>query len=483
MQAAEVVSYFRTIALPQRLDYSRHDLGRDLQQVVAAAPEEFSRIALEVRELEPYLIHWFLYGLNQAVTQKQDIVWSSIVSLLEFVVSQHLEPTHLFENSWAAVRRSAASILDRALAMEEPSVPRELAPRLWGVLAELLAQDPGDEAVDITDSLAKTGGNAVLQAANSTRGEALDAACRLVLWARQTDACAFARELPALLESLLGVRDSLVTRAALGKNFLHLLDLERAWFDANVDRLLSRDDDHVRAWSAAWSGYLSRWSPSHEEFVRLREHYSLSIRRLVPRAPEHSFTAQAIAQHLMNEYWSGLLALDDPLLIEFFDVAPGRFRGHALWYVLRGVDEMKDALPNDVRERIAALWTWRVAAAATQEDRSDELSWYGYFFALGRFDQDWSVETLQSVLRLGVRVQHHETVDRLAVYSRTQPDLAFDCYKRLIALDEHRFLIDEASGREIVQNALQSPASQEDARIFVNSLGSEGQFQFADLVV
>ena len=105
-----------------------------------------------------------------------------------------------------------------------------------------------------------------------------------------------------------------------------------------------------------------------------------------------------------------------------------------------------------------------MAAAAGQEDRADELSWFGYFFALGRFDDDWSVETLQSVLRLGIRVEHPEIVERL------------------IALDEHRLLIEEESGREIVRSALQSQTSNEAARAFVNSLGSEGQFQFADLL-
>lgn len=184
----------------------------------------------------------------------------------------------------------------------------------------------------------------------------------------------------------------------------------------------------------------------------------------------------------MDEYWSGFVALDDPLITRFFSVAPGRTRGRALWYVLRGVDDAGAGLPNDVRERVTALLTWRVAASAQQEDRADELSWFGFFFALGRFDEDWSVKTLQSVLKLGVRVEHHEIVERLAVYSRTKPDLAFDCFRRLIVLDEHRFLIDEESGREIVRSALASTSCREAARAFVNSLGSEGQFQFADLL-
>jgi hypothetical protein len=182
----------------------------------------------------------------------------------------------------------------------------------------------------------------------------------------------------------------------------------------------------------------------------------------------------------MDEYWSGCITLADPLVTQFFSVAPGRMRGRALWYVLHGIDDAGAALPNDVRERIAALLTWRVAVSAQQEDRADELSWFGYFFALGRFDEDWSVETLQAVLKLGVRVEHHEIVERLAVYSRMKPDLAFDCFRRLIVLDEHRFLIDEESGREIVRNALASAGSG-PARTFVNSLSLKGSL-VADLL-
>ncbi|MEA2328610.1 MAG: hypothetical protein QOE68_3569 [Thermoanaerobaculia bacterium] len=477
MEPTDVVAYFRTMSLSQRPEHSRFDIGRDLQQLVAAAPEAFSHLALETRELEPSLIHWFLYGLNQAAQQKQHAIdWPAVIELLEFVVEQPLETT------WAAARRSTASILERGLSLEEPVMPRELATRLWTVLVRLLERDPGDESVDVTGDLAKSGNNAVTQAFNSTRGDAFDAAIRLVLWLRRTDASVLHSELRMILESLLDANVSLVTRAALGKNLLHLADLDEQWYDDHLDRLLPRADDQVLAWCAAWSGYLSRWYPSRETFESLREHYSLAVQRLVPTATEQSLAAQAIARHLMDEYWSGFVTLDDPLITRFFSVAPGRTRGRALWYVLRGVDDAGAALPNDVRERVTALLTWRVAASAQQEDRADELLWFGFFFALGRFDEDWSVKTLQSVLKLGVRVEHHEIVERLAVYSRTKPDLAFDCFRRLIVLDEHRFLIDEDSGREIVRNALSSTASRETARAFVNSLGSEGQFQFADLL-
>jgi hypothetical protein len=184
----------------------------------------------------------------------------------------------------------------------------------------------------------------------------------------------------------------------------------------------------------------------------------------------------------MDQYWSGFVMLDDPLITHFFSVAPGRLRGQALWYILNWLNNAGAALPNDVRDRIIALLTWRVAESVQREDRGDELSWFGFFFTLGRFDEDWSVETLQRVLKQGVRVQHHEIIERLAVYSRTKPDLAFDCFRRIIALDERRFLVDEESGREIVSHALASTGSREAARAFVNSLGSEGHFQFADLL-
>ena len=477
MQATDVIAYFRTVALSERPEHSRFDIGRDLQQLVAAAPEAFSRVALEMRDLEPSLIHWFLYGLSQAAHQKQhDIDWPEVVGILEFVVDQP------FDAPWTAARRAAAATLERALSVEEPAVPREWAARLWAVLVKLLERDPGDETVDVADDLAKTGSNAVTQTLNSTRGDAFDAAIRLVLWLRSTDASVLQDELRALLVSPLDADASLVIRAALGKNLLYLADLDEPWYVDHLDALLPRADDQVVPWCVTWSGYLSRWRPGREEFERLREHYGLAIQRLVPTATEHSHAAQAVAHHLMDEYWSGFVTLDDPLITQFFSVTPGRVRGRALWYVLHGVDDAGAALPNDVRERITALLTWRVAAAVDQEDRADELSWFGYFFALGRFDEDWSVETLQSVLRLGIRVEHHEIVERLSIYSRTKPDLAFDCFQRLIALDEHRFLIDEESGREIVRNALQSPTSSEAARAFVNSLGSEGQFQFADLL-
>lgn len=477
MQPIEVVAYFQKIALSRRPEHSRFDIGRELQQLVAAEPEAFSKVALSARDLQPSLIHCFVYGISQAVQQQQhDIDWPALVGLFEFVIEQPLDTT------WATARRSIVSMLEGALSREEPIVPRELATPLWTILVRVLEHDPGDESVDVTDDPAKTGRNAVTQAMNSTRGNAFEAAIRLVLWLRKTDASALRDELRTLLESLLKADASLVIRAALGKNLLHLSDLDQRWYNESLERLLPRADDQVLSWCVAWSGYLSRWRPSRETFEGLREHYRLAIQRLLPTATEHSPSAQAIAQHLMDEYWSGFMTLDDPLITHFFTVARGPTRGRALWYVLHGVDEAGASLSNDVHQRIKALLTWRVARASEQDDRADELSWFGFFFVLGRFDEDWSVETLQAVLKLGVRVEHHEIIERLATYSRTRPDLAFDCFRRLTVLDEHRFLIDEESGREIVSNALASAGSQEAARAFVNSLGSEGHFQFTDLL-
>lgn len=482
MAPAEVLERLRTLSLSQPTTEARFDLGHELQRAVAAAAEEYSRVADDVRDLEPNLVHWFLYGLSQGVSQRRDIDWASVMTLLEFVVAQPLEPTAFFENSWAAVRKWAASMLERALAPDEPAIPRDLAHRLWSVLTSLLRTDDGNETVEISPSLTTTASEALMQASRATRGDALDALCHALLWMRRTDTSALQTEAITELSALLDSDPTLVIRAALGKNLLYLLEIDEAWFRTSLDRLLPRSDEDMPAWACAWSGFLSRWRPSADTFNLLREHYSLSIPRLLAGGPADSFITQKIAHHLMNEYWSGLLTLEDPLIVEFFRNAPGRLRGHALWYVLRGVDDFGAVLPHNVRDRIVALWSWRVAAAADQEDRADELSWYGFFFALGQFDDDWSVATLNTILKLGVALDHHGMTRRLAAYAASNADLAFECFQRLISLDERRLLVDEDSAREIVRHALQSPNSRENARAFVNRLASEGQFQFADLV-
>jgi hypothetical protein len=82
-----------------------------------------------------------------------------------------------------------------------------------------------------------------------------------------------------------------------------------------------------------------------------------AVPRRVATASEHFFVTD-VAHHVVDEFWSGFIMLDDPLITDFFAVASGRMRRHALWYVLHGVSDA-GAAPNDVRDRIATLLTWR----------------------------------------------------------------------------------------------------------------------------
>jgi hypothetical protein len=483
----ELVPYIRDFVAAASPERSRgEELGLHLQHAVAADPEWFSACAPAFMDLPPTFAARLIAGVVDSLKNTRKVHWEPLLDLIDFAIAQPAEdePEHRLERTWAWTRQQVAWLFDRLFQADKGEIPVAIAHRLGDAVLALLETVPSDETLYPAQG-SSVADRAVMRTMNSVRGPALEAAAQFVLWTRdaapeETDPGR--QRLLATAEKLLDA-PSQALRAAFGRAFGWLLQIEEEWVRTNLGRIFPDPTTDPEEAEAALGGFLSNWFSSSRYLELLRPWYAFAIERIRDYAVfAGSATADHVAHHLAALYWRGDIAVDDPLLTAFFTCAPGKLRGRFHWLIASHLDAVGGVIDDDVQQRLDELWTRRIAEGAARDDRADELSWFAYYFQSHRADARWATEALKRVLQAGVPLRDHRVIEKLARFSTDDPVLAFECYALLLGLDRReRFLLYEEHGGDILRAALSSSAEQE-ARDLIHELASEGELRFRDLL-
>ena len=189
-------------------------------------------------------------------------------------------------------------------------------------------------------------------------------------------------------------------------------------------------------------------------------------------------------------YWHGELDLQDPdgLLSFFFESVPSTPRAHALESVGRMLQNNKNDFSKEVIQRLKRLWDDRLNAAREAGEPSihqDELAAFGWWFASGRFNDEWALNRLIETIELGRQIEDKkQVVERLATLAVVIPNPAARALRVMVEnasyLDVYLYS-DEA--KQVLQSLLASDSSEaeESARRTIDRLLSLGHREFRDL--
>lgn len=487
LSSLEVVEYVqRFITAPSTYSRNPEELGLQLQQAVAADPEFFSTSAEAFSALPPSFVSRYLQGLVEATRTGRFVHWDHVLDLLDDTLRKSVEVAvgERQDMTWTWTRQHIAWLIAAVFEAKPVAFPASFALRMWNVIEELLITPLNDESLYEHDG-ETVADRALMRAMNSVRATAFDAAAQFVLWIRDhapAEEQTYRESLFNITETLL--RGASVTmHAAFGRAIGWLQDIDDRWLDSNIGRILPTSANTLASWEAAFAGIVDRWTPSTKLFELLRPSYAIAIQRIGSDAEfGRSHTADNVAQHLIIFYWRGDITIDDLLLEGFFAHAPGKLRGRAQWAIAIHLDAVAGEVDPVIQQRLDDLWSRRVAANATLDDRSEELTWFGFYYAAHNGDVLRATQTLKAVLEIGVSISNHRVVDKLARIAQQLPVLAFECYALLIRHEgRDRFLIYEERGRDILQVALDSEAASA-ARDLIHELASEGILAFRDLL-
>jgi hypothetical protein len=261
-----------------------------------------------------------------------------------------------------------------------------------------------------------------------------------------------------------------------------LLDAE--WVTANLARMFPTDERLAYLRDAAWDTYVV-FCPVYDnvadvlkgEYARATERVA-QMRRVERRQAD---PVDHLAEHLMVLYWRGKIDLNGPELTRFYADAEDRACGHAMWFVGRVFAKGDGEPPADMIERLKRLFEARLAILHVAPDRHrKELQQFGSWLAAGRFGDEWSLATLQEVLRLTGRVEPDSLVmKQLVNLAPRLPGDVVECVRLMVEGADEYWKVEAWQNeiRKIATVALEvGGPSREAAITLVNMLGARGPY-------
>lgn len=476
-------------------------LGRVLSAVVAEAPDRYAQEAMLFQDVDPTYVRGLISGLREGLRQKKEFDWGPVVDLCVWVAEQPRAIARRtgdymdLDPGWVWTRKEIAALFSDGFSRGDSGPAPTLRERCWAAL-EPLTKDPEPDA----DYERQYGGENMDPShlsINTVRGQAMHATVSYLLWVRRAfleDGQEFgfqhAPEAVAVLEDHLDVTvdPSLTVRSVYGWHFprLHLLDKE--WAVSMAERIFPTGNEFRAHFEAAWDAYVL-FNPAYNDVAEtLAEPYRVATSRISSSESREARMHDAdehLTDHLMSLYWRGEEQLGEDTLIEaFYASAPVRLRKHALVFLGRSLIDAPE-MTDEVRARLTQLWASRLELV--DEESSDELSGFGWWFASRHLDGEWLLEQLEQVLRRAKGVDpRHLVAERLVQLVGDHPGRVVECLRLFIEASDKPW--DVYGIREEAMTILKCAMASGDetlielARGVIHSLGARGYREFRQLL-
>jgi hypothetical protein len=506
MPIQDLLNYLKDWQPSERpFENSVDGLAAALQLAVKSEPERFVSVLHEFRNLRTSYVTVVIRGLNEAAAEGKEVVWKPLLELCIWVLhessaNEAAKPKEEDRDEWQWTRMEIIRLISNGLKRENNVLPFEFRDLVWKLLSILV-----EDRVPTIEYEQKylNGRQYGTLSINTNRGEAIHALFDYANWVRKhTNAANNANPATEILEPLTAHLDpekepTFTIRSVYSQHLGWLYYFHPDWVESHLSKIFPKDKKLEKYYDAAWQTYViycSAWVPL---FKLLTEQYELAVANIAKdKGDKNDFDLQhpddALAQHLIALYWWGELSIDDPnsLLSKFFAKAPVAVRKHAIEFAGRSVWNTEGEVLPEVLSRLQHLFDVRLQAAeASQNPRSfvKELSAFGPWVYSKRFDDEWTLKSLERTLTL---TQSHTRLsgyilERLSELSARYPLSAVKCLMLIVRTGDQQsgwhFETDKI--KRILSNAMKSDDEQarQIATEAKDSLLRSGMFVFRTL--
>jgi hypothetical protein len=477
---------------------SREGLANSLRQRVRTDPNGAVVHLDALLDADPKYLSAILETLRDSA-ETVSLDWRQLIRSLKRI-TEVAEASSEKADQWRWVSKCVASLVERSFDSAGGSVPIECRDQVWEVI-ETLAHN-SDPTPQHESRYGGTNMDPATLSLNTVRGVTVHAVIRYCLWWRRQQEAApdgearIARgflefpEAQQLLERHLDTSSepSLAVRSVYGQWFPWLALIDAEWASDHAQQIFPVVPGEEPWFWAAWGTYVVFSPPFTGVLPILRPFYAHAVERIEEGTETKvglgERPSERLADHIMTYYWRGEVTLDKAdLVATFFEASKAKLRGHAIEWVGRILCE-QEAPQDDVRHRLKLLWEWRIQ----NEIGKEELQSFGWWFASGYFDLDWSFRNLEDVLSRSVLPEpDHLVVERLAEVATSNLERTIGVLEKIIELASKGWAIHGLleSTRKILVLGLESSNAQlrSESERLVHKLGALRFAGFRDLLV
>ncbi|MDD5750325.1 MAG: hypothetical protein PHU56_01580 [Candidatus Pacebacteria bacterium] len=488
---------------------TKEGFGRELSAAIKLNPDRFNSISEKFKGLDPTYVRAYIQAFYELIQNGHELDWPKMLTLCSWVVEQKKEiPGRKGEimdqdPDWGWTRKAIVSLMSRGT--NSNTIPCNLREEVWKIIEPITHDvDPTPE-----DDLkwAENSDDAYTHAINCTRSEAINATIEYALWVyrcKEKESVGDKNlkinftdmpEAQSVLDEHLDPESdpSVAVRAVYGRFFPWLLLIDRDWTLENLNKILPLGQFDNELYAAAWNTMMLYVPVYNDPFEILRERYLEAIKnigKVDQKRRRYTDRDERLAEHLMLQYGRGKIELSDSLLNDFWKYADDKIRGHALDFIGRSLRSENQGLDKEILERFKALWNNRLSVIKSATDTGnyeEEASAFGWWFASGRFDDQWSFEQYLQALEIGRKQQSdYFVLERLTELVKTSPTKTVQILSKISLADQPGWAVmghrDEINN--ILSSALQSQeeTAHSEAKELINRLIARGYTEFSNLL-
>jgi len=488
----ELLAYLESWTPAEGIDEpSAEGLADTLAAAALADPSRFSEVMPRLVNLRPGYARAVLGSLQKTVKDGGSFSWAPVLVFAQDAAARPRLPLSDGDDDhsrgWRDVRSELARLFETGMAKQV--IPPDLAEDLWAVLVEL-SDDPEPDLSYETE-LSNDGLGPAGLALNTIRGLAIQAVMRYAWWRKQQAPSDQPPVLDDRVRDLLDrhldpmVEPTKTVRSVYGLWFPTLVNCDPKWAATQVNAIFSTAGQHADLGQTAWDSYLVYSHVYNDVVPLLGDQYAAAVERTIAGVDGEE-VREALVAHLLILYLRDLIQLDGRVLGRFLSDAPVTQRARLIETI--GIDLSNgEEFSTDVLGRMEALWQDRIEHIVDGNLDVAELAAFGWWFASGALDNDWSFEQLVAVLELGATVEpQHLVIERLHSLLEAYPAQTVKCLAGLVEVTDDSSLVLSSTDemRDILAGGLasDSPDVHRIARGAVNRLVARGNATFADML-
>lgn len=453
MTAAELAAFARGWALPEdQVPWERPNwrgLAEDIKTQVRARPAEFSAAAALFSDVNRTVVDGLLNGLRDAVRDGDPIDWGPTLDLIRAIAprDEEQDETEDFgveqDSSWSTAKSEALDLIEAGLGSDE-SLTLEFGPSVWEAI-ELLATHGAAREQVVLDGPR----DSVFAALNATRSRAVYTAMVYAWWLRRGGVDGVPDEVDAFFRRILDpdTETFIGMRAAVAHRLPQLAYIAEGWAKGLLSNIFPDRDAWPEHWDAAWDAYVRHAAPLPPEPVldALGDSYAAAVQLMDSgdQVRSEGDPAVHLGMHVVLMFLHGMIELDHPSFVAYFERAPAAVRPRILDWV--GRTAANDDLTNEWFVRARQFYEWR--ELRVEEDGLDrtELRKLGWFVAAGVFPRQWWAPRLADALRAATNYSSDSFVpldrmmEQVASVSSEEPEMALDVLATVIEQNDRRW--------------------------------------------